>query len=221
MAWPSLWVFVRHAESEGNLLSVQDRTRLEVGSQNYPLTERGRNQAIITGRWLRKNFRTFDVYYTSYYRRAKETLGLMYPSAQVFEDSRLAEAQRGIYHVLTEAEVGEKMPWELERKGREGLYHYRPPGGENWADVEMRVHSFFGTVARDCAGLRVLTIVHGHWLILARKLIEHFSIEEAEYEYRDRIVGNASVTVYRGVTRKGQSRLVLDTCNHIPWEGKI
>lgn len=221
MGWPSVWVFVRHAESEGNVLSQSERTKLPLSTHLYRLTERGRRQAEITGAWLKEHFGVFDVYYSSYYDRAKETVSLMYPDARIYEDARLAEAQRGIFHVLSTEEIEHLFPWEIERKRREGYYHYRPWGGENWADVELRVHSFFGTIARDCVGLKVLTVVHGNWLVLARKLIHHSPIEEALREFEENSAANASVTIYRGVDQNGRSRLVPEQYNLIPWEGQL
>ncbi|HTK60156.1 MAG TPA: histidine phosphatase family protein, partial [Candidatus Baltobacteraceae bacterium] len=132
MPWPDLLVLVRHAESEGNVRTVAERAAYEVSTHAYPLTARGREQARLTGEWLRQGHRPFDVHYTSYYARAQETMKIMYPDAHVYEDPRLAEANRGIYHTYTEAEIASLCPKELARKKREGLYHHRPLGGENW-----------------------------------------------------------------------------------------
>jgi broad specificity phosphatase PhoE len=219
MAWPKRLVLVRHAESEGNVKSADQRASFPIATYDYPLTARGREQARITGEYLER-FRPFDVHYVSYYRRAKETMDLVAPGAKVYEDPRLAEAQRGIWHTMTRAEVGEHYPGEILRKEREGLYHYRPLGGENWPDVEYRIHSFLGTLYRDYEGLNVLMVVHGHWLILFQRLIHHFSIEEAVRRYENGIFANASVTVYRSSGRGRKSRLVLDGENAVPWDGR-
>lgn len=221
MNWPKLWVFVRHAESEGNVLTKDERAQMPKSSHLYELTERGRQQAAITGAWLQKRFGEFDIYYSSYYTRTRQTLDILYPGVTVYEDSRLAEVQRGIYHVLTEEEMAAQFPFEIERRRREGDYHYRPIGGESWADVELKAHSYFGTVARDCSGLSVLTVTHGNWLVIARKLIHHTSIDEALREFREDHTGNASVTIYRGVEKNGKARLELEAYNIIPWEGKL
>src|SRR3989344_1938406 len=195
MSWPRLLVLVRHGESEGNLKTADERAGFCKATYDYALTPYGRWQAEITGQYLRDSFHEFDVNYTSYYRRARETLAIIYPEARVYEDPRLAEAQRGIWHTLTKAQMAEVMPWELERKEREGLYHYRPYGGENWPDVEMRIHSFLGTLNRDYSGQRVLIVGHGHWFILFQRLVHHFSIEEAVRRYHEAPFGNTSVTV--------------------------
>lgn len=218
MGWPKKLVLVRHAESVGNTLKVDERAAYHTSSHAYPLTERGREQARITGGWLKERFPAFDVHYVSYYTRAKETMAIMFPEAKVYEDPRLAEAQRGIYHVMTREQMQARYPEELERKEREGLYHYRPPGGENWPDIELRIHSFLGTLTRDCAEENVVMVVHGHWLILFQRLINRFSIDEAMRRYHGTIAPNASVTVYESATANGRTRLTLTDEHVTPWK---
>jgi len=221
MGWPEKLVLVRHAESEGNVLSIEERPKFECSAHGYGLTDRGKKQAEITGKYLREQFGAFDAYYVSYYQRARDTLKIMYPGVKVFEDSRLAEAQRGIYHTMTHDEIEAKFPEELKRKEREGLYHYRPWGGENWADVELRIHSFLGTLSRDFEGQKVLVVVHGHWLVMLQKLLEHFPVEEALERYKTGIVKNASVNVYNAANVNGKSRLVRGISNFAPWEKEL
>lgn len=221
MGWPKKLVFVRHGESEGNVLNANDRIGLEVPTYAYGLTERGKLQAAITGKFLMEKFGLFDVYYTSYYERSIDTMKIMYPEAKIYEDARLAEGQRGIWHVMDKEMVEKRFPEEILRKEREGLYHYRPIGGENWPDMELRIHSFLGTLSRDCDGLNVLISCHGHWEIMLQRLIHHFSIEKVIQRRKEEFFDNASVTIYSGVEVNGKSRLVLDMENFVPWEGKI
>ena len=217
MTWPTRLVLVRHAESEGNVRSPEDRASYDVATHLYGLTKRGEEQARITGEYLQDRFQGFfDVLYASYYTRARETARIMFPDVKIYEDSRLAEAQRGIYHAMTREDLVKFWPDEIRRKEREGLYHYRAPGGENWPDVELRIHSFLGTLARDQANKRVCIVVHGFWLILFQKLIDHFSVDEALERYKLGTVENASVTVYE--TEKGR----LAFKDHIvPWVGSV
>lgn len=220
MGWPRVLVLVRHAESEGNVLGVEQRAELEVATHLYNLTPRGRAQAEITGIYLRERFGDFNIRYVSYYKRSYETMNIMCPDARVYEDPRLAEAQRGIWHTMTKEQVEFRFPEEIVRKNREGLYHYRPLGGENWPDVELRIHSFLGTLNRDYDDQKVLIVVHGHWLILFQRLVEHFSIAEAMERYRGHVVENASVTIYEDSKIHGKSRLVLADYV-VPWDGKM
>lgn len=219
MGWPGTLVLVRHAESEGNVLSPDSRANFEKSTKDYGLTALGREQARMTGEYMRKKYRPFDVYYNSYYERARQTMRIMYPDAKVYEDPRLREGERGIWHTMTRAEIELAFPHEAVRKERDGLYHYRPYGGENWPDIELRIHSFLGTLARDCAGKSVLMVVHGHWLILFQRLIHHFSIEEALERHRSSVTDNASVTVYHS-SFNGQLLLCKDECL-TPWKGHL
>ena len=233
MGWPRNLVLIRHAESEGNVLTVDDRARYDMATHEYPLTGRGRAQAYHTRLWLEKEFPDgFDVRYVSYYVRSKETMAILQPGLKVYEDPRLAEAQRGIYHSMTREEIARHFPMELERKDREKFYHYRPWGGENWPDVELRIHSFLGTLARDCEGKNVIMVVHGHWLLLFQRLIHHFSIDEAMERYKQGVFENASVTLYRGDPPDDAGmwydeephpymRLRLVEKNIIPWKGEV
>lgn len=221
MGWPKTLVLVRHAESEGNIRSAAERAAHPVSTHAYGLTPRGQEQARITGDYLKARFGEFDTYYTSYYRRSIETMKLMYPHARVYEDPRLAEGQRGMWHVMDDEMVQQRFPEEKVRKEREGLYHYRPFGGENWADIELRIHSFLGTLTRDCEDKNVVMVVHGHWLILFQRLIHHFSIDEAIHKYKSGVFANASVTIYEGEMLNGDSRFVLREENTIPWKGKL
>ncbi|MCX6778880.1 MAG: histidine phosphatase family protein [Candidatus Magasanikbacteria bacterium] len=222
MGWPRNLVLVRHAESEGNVLTVDERARFNLATHAYGLTSRGQEQARLTGEYLKQRFGAFDTYYVSYYERSRQTMRIMFPEAHIFEDPRLAEANRGIYHVLTREEIAQHYFKELESKDREGLYHHRPPQGENWPDVEQRIHSFLGTLRRDCKDENVLIVVHGHWALLFQRLIHHFPIDEAVRRYKQgNIFENASVTIYQGQEIKGCSRLVLTDENVIPWAGKI
>ena len=221
MGWPKLLVLVRHAESVGNVRSGDERASLDVASHAFSLTERGEKQAEITGKYLHDRFGHFDVYYVSYYLRSFQTMKIMYPQAQVYEDARLAEGQRGIWHTMTGNQIAERYPDELIRRDREDLYHFRPLGGENWPDMELRIHSFLGTLNRDCEDLKVLVVVHAHWLILFQRLVHRFSIAEAMCRYREAVVDNASVTVYEGRVIERKSRLILIEENTNPWFGKM
>lgn len=225
MGWPRVVAMIRHAQSIGNTLSVEERTRLDVSTHEYRLTPRGRKQARATGKWLRSKFPCgFDAYYSSHYTRARETLSILYPKAEVREDSRLAEAQRGIWHTISENKIAEIFPDEIKRKNREGLYQYRPLGGENWPDVEERIHSFRQTLACEHDSEKVLVIVHGNWLSLFRRVNDGLSVEEVMRRYsldNHGVVDNASVTIYRSKSVGGKPRLVLESEGIVPWKGSI
>ncbi len=219
MGCPRLVVFARHAESEGNLLTASERTRLEKGTPHYGITEFGEQQLRITSAWLHEHYGEFDAYYASYYRRALESLMGLCPNVEIYEDSRLAEAQRGIHHVVSDRIFAERYPDEAARREREGFYHYRPLGGENWPDVELRAESFHNMLKEEHDGEGVLCIVHGNWLLCYRRIVERLSIEELLRFYHHEAPRNASVTIYRREETGKRPRLALDAYNIVPWEG--
>lgn len=218
MPWPSLIVIVRHAESEGNIRKVEERAAYPIATHAYALTDLGRRQAEITGAWLKETFGSFDTFYTSYYDRSRETMRIMYPEAETIEDARLAEADRGIYHHYTTAQITEHFPLEIARRDKDGLYHHRPLGGENWPDIESRIRSFLETLKEEHAGSKVLIVGHGFWLMLLEKIIQRFSVDEALRRYKEDTAPNASVTVYAPEPPGGLS---LSMRHVVPWEGKL
>ncbi|HTL87562.1 MAG TPA: histidine phosphatase family protein [Acidimicrobiia bacterium] len=222
MGWPEEIVLVRHAESEGNALAADQRGTLPIPNHQFKLTERGRAQAAITAAYLRERYPNgFDTYYCSHYHRVQETMRILYPEAKLYEDPRLAEGNRGIFSNMSAAEIAERYPHEEARKVKEGLYDYRPIGGESWPDVELRIHSFLGTLARDCEGERVLMVVHGFWLHLWRRLVERIPVAQSVETYGGNVVENASVTVYARQIVDGKQRLIRQALGVVPWQGQL
>jgi len=224
--YPETIVWVRHAQSEGNLLSIAERAVKPVGTTSYNLSPLGERQADLTGEWLREHFPNPDRIVRSYYRRTAQTAERCYPDACVVEDERLAEANRGVYTVLGEEGVRLHMPWEIERRERDGLYHCCPPGGENWPMIEARIRAFRHSLRMHYSGRTVVCFCHGFWIMLWQKRIHGWPIEEAERRYRENdIVANASVLIYRGGWDERHGKFVLlhdsETDYVVPWEGKI
>ncbi|MDP1689581.1 MAG: histidine phosphatase family protein [bacterium] len=217
MGWPRQLIFVRHAESVGNALQVCGNSGLIEPTHVYGLTELGREQARLTGKFLSSQYRP-TIFYTSYYERSKETMRFMFRDALSIEDSRLAEVSRGIYNYFSLNQIKEKYPEELKRKDFEGLYHYRPPGGENWPDIELRIHSFIETLKNEHEEENVVISGHNLWLVLFQKIIQHYSISEAMERFNNSGFENASITLYESPTHK---RLALRYENLIPYRGTL
>lgn len=227
---PRRIILVRHGESVGNVLTMEERASFIVPTHEYGLTERGRRQAEATAAWMRRYFtppaavvdHAFSDIFVSYYRRSRETAEIMFPKDTLVEDARLAEAHRGIYHVLPRDFIKEKFPEEIERKDREGLYHYRAPGGENWPDVELRVHSFLDMLHREYDDHEDLVIVgHAHWISLFRRVVERLTIEETLALYHEGLTPNCGVTWYTVERRGRRSRLELQEKDIVPWQGVV
>ena len=86
---------------------------------------------------------------------------------------------------------------EAQRRDRLGKFYYRPPGGESWADVALRLRSLLGDLRRDHAGRRVLLVGHEALIFLLRYLLEELDEAALIALTRREVVGNCSVSGWR------------------------
>lgn len=213
MGWPKRIVIVRHGESTGNTLTLEE---LAVGghvNHLYPLTERGIEQVQKTGEYLRAWFVNFDEYFVSTYVRTQQTLKHMFPLAKPLIDSRLNEQSRGIWSYMAHDKVKKLYPEEEGIRKLQGWYHYRATGGQNCQDVEIFAYSFINTLLQSYEGKNVLIAAHGNWALLFWRIVMNKTIHEVEHRYHTNRFKNASVTIYEG---KGQN-LVITKDNYVPF----
>ena len=148
---------------------------------DVPLTANGEKQAVATGARLGMEFK-FDRVFVSPFQRTVETARLMieqFPNAvEVIEDERLREIDFGVLDGLTKHGIAHFQPEEKKRRVKLGKYHHRPPAGENYPDVALRLHSFLGTLTREAAGESVLVVCHSVVVLLFRKLLERLSEQQ-------------------------------------------
>jgi len=207
MKWPSHLVIVRHAQSERNVWKEIATARGdfvygdETRDINVGLTQIGEEQAVATGKALGEQFR-FDHLFASPFSRTIETARILvqhfpYPLDMV-EDDRLREIDFGVLDGLTKHGIAHFQPEEMERRARLGKYHHRPPGGENYPDVALRLHSFLGTLTRETAGESVLVVCHSVVVLVFRKLLERLSEKQvlAIESDKSQEIRNCSVTHY-------------------------
>jgi probable phosphoglycerate mutase len=174
MSQPLLY-FMRHGETDWN---VEGRLQ---GQHDTPLNAVGYGQATVCGEILRgllardgRDPKSFD-YAASPLTRARKTMelvraGLGLDVGDFRTDARLVELSFGRWEGLTFAEV-KRNPADVQAlAGREhDKWGFRPPGGESYADLLVRVRQWHATVARD-----TIVVAHGG---VARTLIVHFGIE--------------------------------------------
>jgi broad specificity phosphatase PhoE len=218
---------VRHAESERNIWKEIATAKGElvyggeVRDMDVPLTANGEKQAVTTGQRLGAELK-FDRAFVSPFKRTMETARLMidqFPYAvEIIEDERLREIDFGVLDGLTKHGIAHFHPEEKERRLRLGKYHHRPPAGENFPDVALRLHSFLGTLTRETGGESVLVVCHSVVVLIFRKLLERLSEQQilAIDGDRKQDVRNCSVTQYAFESHAGRSgKLVLRNFNHV------
>lgn len=165
-------ILVRHGQSEGNIAAehaaAEELERIDVPARDpdVRLSELGREQADAVGRWLSEldEHERPDMLWTSPYRRARETAEIALARAEFDVPSRIDERLRdrdmGITDMLTAAGIQAKYPEEAERRKWIGKFYYRPPGGESWADVAMRVRAVLDDIAGQAEGRTVVVTAH-------------------------------------------------------------
>jgi len=206
---PSVLWLLRHGQSEGNVVrdaaQGTDEEMLDIADRDMDvaLSALGRTQALSFGRWLGRQTATEqpDVILSSPYRRAVETAATVLEGAgldlPVFRDERLRERELGILDLLTGRGVRARFPTEAERRRRLGKFYYRPPGGESWVDVALRLRSLRDSLGREHSGRRVLLVTHEVVIVIVRYLIEDLDEEETLRLNRAEPLANCSLTTYR------------------------
>jgi broad specificity phosphatase PhoE len=115
---------------------------------------------------------------------------------RVRTDERLRERDFGAFDGMTGAGIREHHPEEADRRDLLGKFYYRPPGGESWADVALRLRSLLATEAlrHDCD--RLLVVAHQAVIMVFRYVLEELTEQELLAVDRDHRVANASLTRY-------------------------
>jgi probable phosphoglycerate mutase len=205
--WPRALLLVRHAESAGNVArdaaEAAGEPWIEIADrdQDVALSERGVEQARALGHWLagRPEERP-AVALTSPYRRAADTTTVALSASKldipVVLDERLREREFGVLDRLTKRGITERYPEQAEMRARVGKFYYRPPGGESWCDVALRVRSAIDSISREYTDERVLVVTHQVVILMFRYVLEHLTEHEVLAIGSEVELLNCSVTSY-------------------------
>jgi broad specificity phosphatase PhoE len=209
MAVRELWL-VRHGESTGNIAATRaeieglDVIPLDVRDADVPLSGTGQEQAAALGAWLAGHRDDIDLYWVSPYARARETLAIALGDGaagppdgaagpRVFVDERLRDRELGILDLLTRQGVARLHPEEFSRRRHLGKFYHRPPGGESWADVALRLRSFLREALESGPDTAML-VVHDAVVMLLLYILLPLREDELLSFADDHTVLNASIT---------------------------
>jgi broad specificity phosphatase PhoE len=209
--WPErLWV-VRHGESSGNVARraavAAGHTHIEVGARDVdvPLSPLGERQSLALGHWFAAMppDQRPEVVLTSPYRRARQTAALIHQAggtvadpADFVQDERLREKEFGILDRLTTHGIRHHHPDQAEFRRILGKFYHRPPGGESWCDVILRLRSALNTVSLHHCEARVLIVAHQVVVLCFRYLLENLTEEQILAIDAEGDVANCGVTEY-------------------------
>ena len=226
VGWPRrLWI-IRHGESAGNL--ARDRAEasgaplidLKHRDADVPLSPLGLEQSQALGAWARalpEQDRP-TTFMASPYRRARETAvavaaALGRVGDEVVVDERLREKEFGVLDRYTRAGIRAKFPELAEQRQLVGKFYFRPPGGESWCDVVLRLRSMLGDLQRNHAGERVMIVAHQVIVNCFRYLLERMDEGTILAIDRNGDVPNCGITEY--VEAADGGGLVLERTNFV------
>lgn len=218
-------LLVRHGESAANVaasaaeVSGAEVIEAPLRDADVPLTQTGVEQAASVGEWLRtlpdESFP--EAVWASPYRRAADTARIAAESQRVdvpvHTDERLRDRELGILDTLTRVGIEARYPSEAARRRRLGKFYYRPPGGESWADVALRVRSALADLDRAEGASRVLIVSHDAVIALVRYVCEELSETEILHLARTEPIVNASIS--RFVRPSGSGSWTVESFNSI------
>ena len=225
--WPDrLWI-VRHGQSAGNVardaadaagLAVIDIASRDV---DVPLSPLGERQSEALGDWfaaMPEDERP-GALLVSPYVRARETAAIigrrggLAADVTTWVDERLREKEFGVLDRLTRLGIEQHYPEQAAARARLGKFYHRPPGGESWCDVILRLRSVVDTISlhHSRPGSRVLVVAHQVIVLCFRYLVEGMTEDEILAIDREGDVANCGVTEYAldpGAGPDGALRLV-------------
>jgi broad specificity phosphatase PhoE len=221
-----LWV-VRHGQSAGNVAREAAEEAgdelIEIGTRDadVPLSDLGHRQAEALAGWFSSQAKDEQPQrlMTSPFVRSVQTCKAMadamkIDSKNVHVDERLREKEFGILDRYTRYGIKSKFPDLDAQRGSVGKFYFRPPGGESWCDVILRLRSVYDEIKADHADHRVLIVAHQVIVNCFRYIVER--LDEATILGIDREgdAPNCALTEYQaGPDGRG---LVLTRANYIP-----
>lgn len=222
-------ILIRHGESVGNeAAGAAESAGDEVIDLPYrdadtPLSPTGEAQADALGRALRElGVDLGTATWTSPYRRAKQTAERALTGADLSRpaapDERLRDRELGVLDHLTSHGVLARYPAEAERRALLGKFYYRPPGGESWADVALRLRSFLADADRGSAETGVV-FAHEAIVHLVRYVLEGWDERQVLATAVGAPAPNASVTLLERDAVDGWSASSVGDVSHLLAQG--
>lgn len=212
MGMPLDLVFVRHGQSEANILQQAEKEGTELilppelrdrPDWMHRLTPHGVEQARTAGAWILENIgdigETFEARYYSSFIRARETAAHLGGAALTWrKHSMLHERDWGHFGTTPRDKQADVFPRTTRLKHEAPLYA-RLDGGEALADsVTLRVRDFRDTAKRKWDGKRLIAVTHGDTIGVVRYVFEDMLPEEWHTVNKDSAqrIGNCAILWY-------------------------
>lgn len=222
--WPErIWV-VRHGQSAGNVARDHAEANnitlieLEHRDADVPLSSLGHRQSLALGAWVKglQEHQRPQVVLASPYVRAQQTAqavaDVLGNDRRLVIDERLREKEFGILDRYTSSGIVATFPELAAQRRLVGKFYFRPPGGESWCDVILRLRGVVGDLQRNHAGARVMIVAHQVIVNCMRYLLEGMDEQTVLDIDRQGDVPNCGVTEYQAAQG---GRLALVQANFV------
>ncbi len=209
--WPQRLWLARHGQSAGNVAAAralaEQRLVIEVADRDVdvPLSPLGSDQAAALGAWFagQPDDDRPSIVMASPYLRAVETARtvvdaarLDLPARHFIVDERLRERELGMLNRLTRQGIADRYPEQAELRARLGKFYYRPPSGESWCDVILRLRSLLDHLTLRWRDERILIVAHQAVVLCFRYLLEQMTESQIlEIDARTEVT-NCALTAY-------------------------
>ena len=200
---PTELLLVRHGESVANVAAsaAEAEGALEIAvdrrDADVELSDAGQEQAHALGRWLGGEAAPVSAW-SSPFLRASSTAHLALAEAgldlPLRIDERLRDRDLGIADRLTTSGFSARYPDEAARREWHGKFYYRPPGGESWTDLALRMRSFLDHLDAVAPTGPAVLFCHDAVVLITRYVCEGLSERELLDIGASTPVANASVT---------------------------
>lgn len=158
--------FVRHTESMAN---VQN---LLAGQQDFPLSEKGKSDALVLAKRLHQAF-PFDFVFSSPLVRAMQTAEPFAAATglTIVTDNALREQNIGEFSGWSYPKAEADSRYQQDRSSR---WEWAPPGGgESYRAMSERIRPFFDRIGALPDDVRVLCFTHAVTLRIIVGLLEN------------------------------------------------
>ena len=154
-------VFVRHGQSEKNILRIKSSAK-----DKYPLTDKGKAQAKEVAQKLSRDD-SFDLVISSPVLRARQTAEIISEQLHipVVFDDLISEYDYGNWNDLTEEEMLERhedySEYKKHERGTQEHFDFKLGGTESRSDVVARVRKFLEKIKQEYPGKNLIVVSHG------------------------------------------------------------
>ena len=161
---------------------------LDLRDVDVPLSDLGHQQAEATGRWfaaLPEHERPEVLLASPLHPRQADRRGDL-PGGRPrrrrqADDPRRAPARARVRRVRRPHHASassQQYPKEAAHRAKMGKFYHRPPGGESWADVILRLRSALNTINLQYADKRVIVVAHQVVVLCMRYILEELTEEQ-------------------------------------------